>query len=290
MIICVGELLADAVTENGGERMRAGGAPFNVACDVTALGGDAGFYGCVGKDDTGRFLLERAEACGFRALAVSLSGRATTKAYVKIGKNGEREFTFDASHTADCDLDIEVFKELLSESNDSGADIVHFGSLMLRDEEGRDFVREAAAYARARGAWISFDVNLRVSLYPSVSEAVSAALPVINAADIIKLSEDEARLFVPSAADARLAALSLASGGKTVFVTLGERGAYAARGDECVFSLAEHAEAVDATGAGDAFFAAALLSLERTSDLKAALAAGISAGAAAVALPRSNLL
>ena len=54
MIVCIGEILADMIGFNKDGVISfnryAGGAPFNVACDIKKLQGKAGFVGCVGND------------------------------------------------------------------------------------------------------------------------------------------------------------------------------------------------------------------------------------------------
>lgn len=280
MILCAGELLAD-ITASGGEmRRRAAGAPFNVACDIAALGGGAAFYGCVGRDGMGDWLAAEAEKCG-AALMLRRSARPTPLAFVELLPGGERRFSFRAERGADCELKCADIAGALGR-----AEIFHFGSLMLRSAKGRRFAAAAAAAAHKASAAVSFDVNLRPGLYPFVAAAVGAAREAVEFADIIKLSEEEAALLT-GAADAEAAA-KLLSEGKTAFVTLGDKGAYAARGGECVFMPAKSVKAVDATGAGDAFFAAALLELSRNGDIKAALSAGTEAGALAVTLNASN--
>lgn len=294
MIFCIGEILADItadVRDDGTRRETfcAGGAPFNVACDIRALGGKAGFFGSTGSDKTGEMLKQEAERCGFDALFLRTSGRATTLAYVEISAGGERSFTFRADGTSDDDLSFDEAVKFLTENVAGSGDIVHFGSLMLRSDSGRKFAAEAAEFARSRGALISFDVNLRQGLYSSASDALSASEILLGVSDIIKLSEEEAAL-ITGVSDPRTAALSLAGSGKTVFVTLGSKGAYAARGNKIRYAPAVPAVAVDATGAGDAFFAAVLLSLSRSDDIEEALNAGVRSGGIAVTLKGSNLL
>lgn len=294
MIFCIGEILADITIEKRDDGTRreslcAGGAPFNVACDIKALGGNVCFCGSVGNDNTGAMLKEEAERCCFDTLSLYISERATTLAYVEISENGERSFRFAADGTSDEDLSLRSAEDLLIGADAGSGDIVHFGSLMLRSDSGRKFAAEAAEFARSRGALISFDVNLRQGLYSSASDALSASEILLDVSDIIKLSEEEAAL-ITGVSDPRTAALSLAGSGKTVFVTLGSKGAYAARGNKIRYAPAVPAVAVDATGAGDAFFAAVLLSLSRSDDIEEALNAGVRSGGIAVTLKGSNLL
>ena len=294
MIFCIGEILADITADVRADGTRretfcAGGAPFNVACDIRALGGKAGFFGSTGSDKTGEMLKQEAERCGFDALFLRTSGRATTLAYVEISAGGERSFTFRADGTSDDDLSFDDAVKFLTENVAGSGDIVHFGSLMLRSDSGRKFAAEASAFAKSRGARVSFDVNLRNGLYVSTADAIRATDTLLSASDIVKLSEEEAAL-ITGVSDPRTAALSLAGSGKTVFVTLGSKGAYAARGNKIRYAPAVPAVAVDATGAGDAFFAAVLLSLSRSDDIEEALNAGVRSGGIAVTLKGSNLL
>ncbi len=283
MIFCTGELLADITESADGRHARAGGAPFNVACNVLALGGESGFYGCVGKDALGDMLASVAYGCGISARVIR-SDLPTAAAYIRIDGSGERSFSFKADGTADTMLDECELASLLPERG-----ILHLGSLMLRTERGRGYARRAAALARGRGLRVSFDVNLRSGLYRTESDAVAASLETVGYADIVKLSEEEAELLTGEK-DARAAAETLSAGGKTVFVTLGGDGAVAAREGAFVRAPAHAVEAVDTTGAGDAFFAAALLSLHDGKSLRAALEAGCDAGARAVSVRSSSLL
>lgn len=283
MIFCTGEILADITTDaRGVSEMRAGGAPFNVACDVAALGGEAGFYGCVGKDEAGDMLVRFARERRLGGL-IARSDLPTTAARVSIDEKGERSFEFDASGTADCELDAGVLNRLLPESG-----VLHLGSLMLRTGHGRKYAADAARLARARGLKVSFDINLREGLYPSNRAALDVSEEITDAADILKLSGEEAYALTGER-DAAVSALTLSGGIKTVFVTLGERGAVAAAGGKCIFAPARRVKVADTTGAGDAFFAAALLALSRGKSVSDALISGTEAGALAAMTPASVL-
>lgn len=83
MIICVGEILADLIgREHDGifsyDRF-AGGAPFNVACGLKKLGAACGFYGSVGDDLVGDFLISFAERQNFDFLETGRTTNATPR-------------------------------------------------------------------------------------------------------------------------------------------------------------------------------------------------------------------
>ncbi len=261
MVICVGEILADMIAreENGGTvyGRYAGGAPFNVACGIAKLGGKAGFYGCVGQDGIGDFLVRTAEARGFSYLRIDrLADRNTTLAFVDLDAGGERSFSFYRRHTADYALDRARIGEIAER-----AGIVHLGSLPLSEREGRAFYDELIEAAKARGKKIAFDVNYRSDIYADEAEAVKISRAYIRKADIVKVSAEEGELLTGEK-DPAAAAQCLAEGDKTVFVTLGKAGSLCRRGKETLRTPAEKAAVVDTTGAGDAFFAGVLTVLD----------------------------
>ena len=171
MIICVGEILADLIgREHDGifsyDRF-AGGAPFNVACGLKKLGAACGFYGSVGDDLVGDFLISFAERQNFDFLEIRKDNeRNTTLAFVELDKGGERRFSFYRKNTADY-----ILQSAAAEKIAKIADIVHIGSVPLSKEEGRAFADEQILRARAHGKKVSFDVNYREDLFESAAEA-----------------------------------------------------------------------------------------------------------------------
>ena len=255
MILCVGEILADLLgteRENGFfyER-KAGGAPYNVACAVKKLGGEAGFVGTVGDDLIGSFLKAHAEKRGFDALAISVSEKEnTTLAFVELDEKGERSFCFYRKNTADAHL-TEVDDALLRQAN-----IVHIGSLMLSDPYGKQYAETLAKRAHAAGKAVSFDVNYRTDIFRDERAAKEAYRNLILAADIVKFSEEEVALFGDLFSSGTL-------GDKLVAVSLGSKGSRwlcnGKQGDVPTIPVTP----VDTTGAGDAFYAGVLTELDR---------------------------
>lgn len=123
-------------------------------------------------------------------------------------------------------------------------------------------VAEAMAIARAAGVRVSYDTNFRPRLW-----SAETARPVIEAAvaaaDIVKTSaEDCAALFGLTDAGA-IARRMLGLGAGAVIVTLGREGAFVAAGTEEIHVAGRAVQAVDATGAGDAFTGALIAELAR---------------------------
>ena len=261
MIVCVGEILADMIGKTEGGRTfyerYAGGAPFNVACGMKDLGTECGFCGRVGKDLIGDFLADFAARKGFDFLDVGKDPeRNTTLAFVELDEKGERHFSFYRKHTADYALPLSAVEKIVA-----AADIVHLGSLMLSETEGRAFADELIESARKAGKRVSFDVNYRDDIFKSQEEAVSVYGKYLEKADIVKLSEEELSLFSKAATvEERL--LEKAVGGKIVFVTLGSGGSMVCADGKIFKESIRPVRALDTTGAGDAFFAGVLSAMD----------------------------
>ena len=254
MILCAGEILADMI---GAERdgvfvyeRKAGGAPFNVACAVKKFGVKSAFAGSVGDDIIGGFLKDFVKSVKLDGLCLeSDPDRNTTLAFVQLDRHRERSFCFYRKNTADYRM-----PEIPDGLFDS-ADIVHIGSLMLSEDEGAAYAERLAERARSAGKTVSFDVNFRTDIFKDKESAVSRYKTMLEAADIVKFSEDEVEIFGRDYIDGRLK-------DKLVCITLGGNGSewrYLGRRN-AVPSV--KVKPVDTTGAGDAFYAGVLSRLD----------------------------
>ena len=254
MILCAGEILADMI---GAERdgvfvyeRKAGGAPFNVACAVKKFGVKSAFAGSVGDDIIGGFLKDFVKSVKLDGLCLeSDAHRNTTLAFVQLDRHGERSFCFYRKNTADYRM-----PEIPDGLFDS-ADIVHIGSLMLSEDEGAAYAARLAKRASSAGKTVSFDVNFRTDIFKDKESAVSRYKTMLEAADIVKFSEDEVEIFGQDYIDGRLKE-------KLVCITFGGNGSewrYLGRRN-AVPSV--KVKPVDTTGAGDAFYAGVLSRLD----------------------------
>lgn len=254
MILCAGEILADMI---GAERdgvfvyeRKAGGAPFNVACAVKKFGVKSAFAGSVGDDIIGGFLKDFVKSVKLDGLCLeSDAQRNTTLAFVQLDRHGERSFCFYRKNTADYRM------PEISDGLFDSADIVHIGSLMLSEDEGAAYAARLAKRASSAGKTVSFDVNFRTDIFKDKESAVSRYKTMLEAADIVKFSEDEVEIFGQDYIDGRLKE-------KLVCITLGANGSewrYLGRRN-AVPSV--KVKPVDTTGAGDAFYAGVLSRLD----------------------------
>lgn len=265
-IVALGEVVADIYRDESESPVelpftaRPGGAPANVAVAAARLGTEAAFVGGVGKDLFGDFILRALESEGVDTGSVRRCEppTRTSLAFVEIGEDGDRSFTFYRSDPAADEL---LSPEDVSEGLISGASFVNFGSIPLIKDPARAAIRRAAELARERSVAVAFDVNLREHLWPSIEAAREAVDPLLDLSTVVKLGHDElAPLLGMEDRDAAADAL-LERGASLVLVSLGAEGAFYAsrefRGELPAFEI----ESVDPTGAGDAFLAATLAHL-----------------------------
>jgi fructokinase len=266
-ILVAGETLIDLLPGPGetlrdvdGFSHRPGGAPANVAVGLSRLDATAAFWTRLGGDPFGDFLRETLVDEGLPTAAFERVDGNTTLAVVSPPGVDGRRFRFYGSG------DVTFGFDPGSVPADALASVswVHLGGVALTHPDGRAAMRELAAAAAERGCTVSFDVNYREDLVPDGDRdaVVDAVREIVAVSDVVFASdEDVAATGLSSREGEALGRDLLALGPHTAVVTLGEAGAVvtstaAAPWDE---RTARHAgfavEAVDATGAGDAFTA-----------------------------------
>lgn len=262
----LGEMLIDFTMQGRNEQgqrvfaQNAGGAPANVMAAMAKLGARTAFVGKAGNDMHGRFLKETLEQCGIDSTGFTLSDDYfTTLAFVDVKPDGEREFSFARNHGADKMLEkSDIPLELIRSSG-----ILHVGSISLTDDPARSTTFFAVQKAKEAGCVISYDPNYRASLWKSEEFAKNQMRSMIPHADLMKISEEETLLLTDESDYQKAAEVLIQNGVKIVVVTLGKLGAYVhtKQGGRLVKGFRN--KAVDATGAGDAFWGGFLFQFSR---------------------------
>ena len=257
-LYAIGEMLIDFTAQETGKlenavtfRKNAGGAPANVAVCVSKLGGSANVITKLGKDGFGIFLENTLRKEGVGTDYVFTTDDANTAlAFVSRDETGERDFTFYRNPSADMLLNEDEVRSIPFEEGD----ILHYGSVDLCDAPVRAAHRVAIDAAREVGALVSFDPNLRYTLWKSAQELLDTVRSFLPLADILKVSEEE--LFdITGIPNEAVAVRSLFRGKvKLIFVTKGKNGAaaYTKTVYACA-SVDKSSPVVDTTGAGDSF-------------------------------------
>ena len=268
-VYCIGELLIDFIpgSEPASYIRKAGGAPANVAIAVSKNGLASSMCAKVGDDDFGRFLMDTLKEYNVTPAAPELCREAvTTMAFVTLKEDGDRVFTFARKPGADMMLSEKDVKE---EDIDDAA-IIHAGSCSLSAQPEADATVRAMRLGHEKGKMVSFDVNYRNVMWDDDEAACTkAVMDVLAYVDFLKISDQEVEMM---GGEAGIRDLMEKYGVKLVVETLGADGAQAFLGDEVIKVPGRKVKAVDATGAGDAFWGAFLASLriqgvEKASDL-----------------------
>lgn len=263
-VVALGELLIDftASGESGqGNPLfeaNPGGAPCNVLAMLKKLDRSCAFVGKVGNDLFGRQLRQVAEAAGICMEGLSVDPAVhTTLAFVKTFPNGDRDFSFYRNPGADMMLRAEDLPEELI----SRARIFHFGTLSLTHEPVRSATQKALELARAGGALVSFDPNLRPPLWDSMEEARQQIAWGLARCDVLKIADNELEFMTGQTDFAKGAAMLQEQypNIRLLNVTAGARGSYAFYGQNQVFRPAcTKGGVIETTGAGDTFCACVL--------------------------------
>ncbi len=257
-LICLGEALIDFPAVESGKslidvnefRKVAGGAPANVSVGAAKLERSAAFIGRVGDDQFGHYLKETIEQNGVDVSQLQFDRKARTGlAFFSLPTPNTRDFLFYRNPSADMMLDAsKLDKDYLMES-----EVFHFGSITLINEPSRSSTMKAARIAKKGGAVISYDPNLRMSLWPDEGSALHEIKKPLGMVDIVKVNDEELE-FLTSESDYRKGMAKLLSHGpKLVILTLGQKGSYVLAEGLCENIGAFDVDTVDATGCGDSF-------------------------------------
>ncbi len=268
--VALGELLIDfACTQVNGDGYpimdaHPGGAPANFLATIQRFGGRTALIGKVGTDAFGQLLRKTLSDIGICDTGIiSTDAVFTTLAFVTFNELHDRQFSFARKPGADTCLNkSEVATQLIDEAR-----VFHFGTLSLTDEPVRSATSFAVEYARSRDVLVSYDPNLRKPLWKNLEDAKEQMFWGIGMADVVKMSDEEARFMF---GDVPLEEIAMAVihdyGVKLVYITLGK--------DGCLFAnrhglgrAGTYDEGIvvrDTTGAGDIFGGSAMWALSRT--------------------------
>ncbi|HET7569562.1 MAG TPA: carbohydrate kinase [Gammaproteobacteria bacterium] len=299
-IVCFGEALidfhAEAPLEAGAPAQfvrYAGGAPANVAVAVAKLGGRAAYVGMLGRDLFADFLLQSFEEAGVETRYIARTNEANTGlAFVSLDDDGERRFSFYRPPAADLLFRPAHFRDDCF----SAAKIFHACSNSLTESAIAETTLEGMRRARAAGALVSFDVNLRPALWPAAVDPRARIAAALAEADIVKLCGSELA-FLANSAGSEDAVLDELWRGRAELVLITDGAApiryFTRTGSGEVATIATRA--VNTNAAGDAFIggflyrltkrgidAAGLPSFAATGELKSMLHFAAACGAFAV--------
>ena len=273
-VVALGELLIDfteaGLSGQGNPLWEAnpGGAPCNVLAMLRKLDRKAAFIGKVGSDVYGRQLRHTAADAGIDLRGLLMDEEVhTTLAVVHRLPGGDRDFSFYRNPGADMMLrEDELPMELLADCR-----IFHFGTLSMTHEGVRAATKAAVAAAKAAGALISFDPNLRPPLWDTLELAKEQIEWGLGQCDVLKISDNEVEFLLPEGPELREqgSGYDYAAGAKKLLekypnikllnVTCGADGSYSfCCGRQVFVPSFRLGGTIETTGAGDTFCASVL--------------------------------
>ena len=228
-----------------GIRLTIGSSSAITACGAARLGLRVALVGVVGDDALGRFMLEALAARGVDVSACRIAAGRSTGASVILGNGSDRAILTSMGTIADVRAS-DVPPELIARARH-----VHVGSYFLQPGLAAE-VPALFRAAHAAGATTSLDPNWDPSGSWDLGFAAAAA-----ESDVLLPNAAECRALA-GMDDVEAAARALAAGGgrdgRAVAVKCGVDGAIAVAGHGSVARCgAIETDAVDTTGAGDAF-------------------------------------
>lgn len=263
-ILCFGELLIDMISTNPGNLIASdgflkkfGGAPANTAMGLARLGIPVGFMGKVGNDPFGHFLKHILEKNNVDTRSLLLSDPVhTTLAFVSLTDDGQRDFFFyKGAHDTILSSEVTLPKHTT---------IFHFGSLTQITESTKQTTAKLIAEAKAAHCIISYDPNIRESLWQDMTQARTVILDTFSQVDIVKLNEKEAELLSEEIDIEKAAQKLFRDHFDILFITLGNKGCYYKTKNFHGTVPTIPVDVVDTTGAGDAFNAGYLEAVSTT--------------------------
>lgn len=251
-------------------KMGAGGKGANAAAAIARLGGTASIFGCVGKDDLGRFEIESLQAEGVNTSGITIiPDRPTAVAFVMIDDDGEN--TILVMSEINYLLTGAMLEPALSSLWAS------LDAILVNFEISESAVRTAVNAGREHQVPVVVDAGPIRNYSPQSWQNATILSP--------NRAEASALLGYPveNQRDARRAARDLqAAGPKVVVLKLGGQGALLYTQTDEILVPAIPVRAVDTTGAGDAFTAGLTLALAEGRPLPEAVYFANAAGAVAV--------
>jgi len=287
-VLCFGETMAMFVAEQTGDlagveafTKRIAGADSNVAIGLARLGFRVRWLSRVGDDSLGRFVL------------ASLRNEGLDCSQVEVDRDHPTGFQLKSRCDDGSDPVVEYFRANSAASKLStrqctpallDARHVHATGIPLAlSPSCRALSHALVEHMREAGRSISFDPNLRPSLWPDRDTMVREVNALAIKAHWVLPGLEEGRLLTGQHHAADIAEFYLDHGVEQVVIKLGEEGAYYRnRQSQGIVAPVPVPKVIDTVGAGDAFAVGVVSALLEGLSLDEAVARGNWCGSRAV--------
>lgn len=252
--------------------IHTGGCANNTAIALSRLGISVGGMGKIGSDHFGGLVLQTLTENGVDTTGIQQDANVNTSfTFVAIASDGERSFCHYIGANGElCEADINW--EFLKT-----AKILHIaGALVMPKFDGHPMAN-VLRKAKTLGLTTSLD-----TAWDATGKWLETLEPCLPFVDIFLPSLTEAEHLTGTSELSEIAQFFINYGISTVGIKMGARGSYVATDTEELFIPAYPAEAIDATGAGDAYAAGFLAGTVMEWELKATAELASATGAACV--------
>jgi len=263
-LLAVGETLVDFISEEEVESLREaytfrkyqGGSPANIAVNVAKLGGTSAVIAKTGIGNFGQFLKAELQRAGVMTDYIVMDHLVHTTVIFISRTEGTPDF--EAFRAGDYKLEAAEVREEAVER----ARVIHASTFALSREPCRSAIERAFQLGEKHGKIISLDPNYSRQIWPNTREAKDVIERMLGYATITKPSLDDAtRIFGPGKEPEAYVDLFHDMGPPIVVLTMGAEGILLSDEGETTYIPARPVEVVDATGAGDSFWAGFLIAL-----------------------------
>ncbi|MFD2618597.1 sugar kinase [Terrilactibacillus laevilacticus] len=287
-VITFGEAMAMFIADSIGPlhetrtfSMELAGAETNVAIGLAKLGFKTSFISKVGDDAFGKFIVQKLQEHHVLTDHIVLDTDHATgfqlKSKVEVGDPEVQYFRKGsaASRLYVADFDEDYFLR---------ARHLHMTGIPLAlSLSARDFAEHALKFMKQHGKTISFDTNLRPSLWNSEKEMIDTINFFAKQADYVLPGITEGKLLTGYDTPEDIASYYLDAGASAVMIKLGERGAYyKTLQKEGYVKGIQVSRVIDTVGAGDGFAVGVISGLLEKISLEQAIKRGNAIGALAV--------
>jgi sugar/nucleoside kinase (ribokinase family) len=254
-----------------------GGAVSNILVSASRLGLKTGFLGCIGKDQFGEFIIRN-----FKNEDVDISHikqidcRNTGISFYSVDDKGERHYLF-FRFPGYTDPESMLTPSDIKEDYIASSRFFHFSESMLRKKNTRESIFESLRIAQKHDVQISYDPNIRISLWNENQEFLKCQKKVIRLVDIFTSTLEEAKILTGRRTSREIADKLLSLGPKIIVIRQKKKYFIKTATQKFILPIF-NVTAVDTSGAGDVFNAGLLAGLVHKLSLDKAVLLG---GAAA---------
>ncbi len=265
-MLSVGELLVDvigteiqnSILDTAAFERFQGGSPANMAANMARLGMSSAIVSCVGNDNLGIFLKNEVAKTGIDISHIATDESQPTSIVIVSRTQGTPDFI--AYRTADRMIQSHHIPDnLLAESA-----IFHTTCFALSQDPAQSAIVDAAKRANNLGCRVSLDANYASQIWPDRKQAWETISAYCSHKALVKLSEDDAeRIYGQKVSEEQVIQDFHAMGADLVCFTKGGDGSTISyeKGIKKIYLVVKPIDVIDATGAGDAFWAGFLTAL-----------------------------